>query len=244
MSGCLRNRDLRRPAHRLAINNVIIYWVRTPISGYSLGMVPQPGSHLSPSHTATPFSVSASASASASVSVPVSDVYTRASGFSATFCDRVPRGGSLDDIGASTSRTGTARRDSKSSRTARPKKRAIQGSGWALLVGGATFCRRAPREDARHADATMRTSSHREPGTSSHRAQARTPDGGCGKRFDYNGVAMSKKPRKKKRTRGQGGGTPSKAKPARYTAGEIAMAILGAAILVMVAGIIITSILD
>ena len=38
---------------------------------------------------------------------------------------------------------------------------------------------------------------------------------------------------------------PRQAKPsARYSAGEIAMAILGAAILVMIAGIIITSIFD
>jgi len=51
---------------------------------------------------------------------------------------------------------------------------------------------------------------------------------------------MSKKPRKKKKSSGQS----AKAKPPRYTAGEIAMAILGAAILVMVAGIIITSLLD
>ena len=52
---------------------------------------------------------------------------------------------------------------------------------------------------------------------------------------------MSKKPRKKKK-----GGQPQTA-PAKndtkYSAGEIAMAILGAAILVMVAGIIITSLL-
>ncbi|MFV2071497.1 MAG: hypothetical protein ACC742_02445 [Thermoanaerobaculales bacterium] len=47
---------------------------------------------------------------------------------------------------------------------------------------------------------------------------------------------MSKKPRKKK--------TGRKPKAERYTAGEIAMAILGAAILVMVAGIVITSLLE
>ncbi len=34
----------------------------------------------------------------------------------------------------------------------------------------ASFSGRAPREDARHADVTMRTSSHREPGTSGQRA--------------------------------------------------------------------------
>ncbi len=53
---------------------------------------------------------------------------------------------------------------------------------------------------------------------------------------------MSKKPRKKKKT-------AQANKPAepklnnKYSAGEIAMAILGAAILVMFAGIIITSLL-
>jgi len=55
---------------------------------------------------------------------------------------------------------------------------------------------------------------------------------------------MSTKPLRKKKTGRKGGGNPAKQKPARYTAGEIAMAILGAAILVMVAGIIITSLLD
>ena len=52
---------------------------------------------------------------------------------------------------------------------------------------------------------------------------------------------MSKKPRKKKK---KSSDQSAKATPPRYTAGEIAMAILGAAILVMFAGIIITSLLD
>jgi hypothetical protein len=59
----------------------------------------------------------------------------------------------------------------------------------------------------------------------------------------YNGCAMSKKPRKKKKG---GGGQPRKAQPqknAKYSAGEIAMAILGAALLIMVAGIIISSLM-
>ncbi len=53
---------------------------------------------------------------------------------------------------------------------------------------------------------------------------------------------MSKKPRKKKRThRTQQSGPPKK--NTKYSAGEIAMAVLGAAILIMVAGIILTSLL-
>jgi len=53
---------------------------------------------------------------------------------------------------------------------------------------------------------------------------------------------MSKKPRKKKKTqRAQPSGPPKK--DTKYSAGEIAMAVLGAAILIMVAGIIITSLL-
>jgi len=54
---------------------------------------------------------------------------------------------------------------------------------------------------------------------------------------------MSKKPRKKKK---KGPGQPQTApakKNTKYSAGEIAMAILGAALLIMVAGIIITSLL-
>lgn len=55
---------------------------------------------------------------------------------------------------------------------------------------------------------------------------------------------MGKKSRPKKRSKSSpnrptGGGGSS-----RYTAAEIAMAVLGAAILVMLAGIIITSFLD
>jgi hypothetical protein len=53
---------------------------------------------------------------------------------------------------------------------------------------------------------------------------------------------MSKKPRKKKRThRTQPSGPPKK--NTKYSAGEIAMAILGAAILIMVGAIIVTSLL-
>jgi len=53
---------------------------------------------------------------------------------------------------------------------------------------------------------------------------------------------MSKKPRKKKRThRTQPSGPPKK--DTKYSAGEIAMAILGAAILIMFTGIILTSLL-
>jgi hypothetical protein len=54
---------------------------------------------------------------------------------------------------------------------------------------------------------------------------------------------MSKKPRKKKKQgRGQSQTGPAK-KNAKYSPGEIAMAVLGAAILIMIAGIIITSLL-
>jgi hypothetical protein len=58
----------------------------------------------------------------------------------------------------------------------------------------------------------------------------------------YNGGEMSKKFRTKKVTR-----KPRKRglfqKGAKYSAGEIAMAVLGGAILIMVAGIIITALL-
>jgi cell division protein FtsL len=54
---------------------------------------------------------------------------------------------------------------------------------------------------------------------------------------------MSKKPRKKKKKKS----APQQASPpkknTKYSPGEIAMAVLGAAILIMVAGIIITSLL-
>lgn len=53
---------------------------------------------------------------------------------------------------------------------------------------------------------------------------------------------MSKKPRKKKPGRQPQTGKRVQ-KDAKYSAGEIAMAILGGAILIMVAGIIITSLL-
>ena len=58
----------------------------------------------------------------------------------------------------------------------------------------------------------------------------------------YNGFAMGKKPRKKKRLHRP---SPKKATKynTKYSAGEIAMAVLGGAILIMVAGIIITSLL-
>jgi len=53
---------------------------------------------------------------------------------------------------------------------------------------------------------------------------------------------MSKKPRKKKTSHRKQPSRPPK-KNTKYSTGEIALAILGAAILVMVAGIIITSLL-
>jgi hypothetical protein len=56
---------------------------------------------------------------------------------------------------------------------------------------------------------------------------------------------MSKKPRKKKSKSAAAKQRQSKRpKPPRYTPGEIALAILGAAILIMIAGIVITSILE
>jgi len=56
---------------------------------------------------------------------------------------------------------------------------------------------------------------------------------------------MSKKPRKKlSKSGGTNGRKAKKPKPPRYTPGEIALAVLGAAILIMIAGIIITSILE
>ncbi len=58
----------------------------------------------------------------------------------------------------------------------------------------------------------------------------------------YNGCEMSKKPRKKKPSRQTQPGKRVQ-KDAKYTAGEIAMAVLGGALLIMVAGIIITSLL-
>jgi hypothetical protein len=54
---------------------------------------------------------------------------------------------------------------------------------------------------------------------------------------------MSKKPRKKKKGHGQPETGPPK-KNTKYSAGEIAMAILGAAILIMVGAIIVTSLLE
>ena len=53
---------------------------------------------------------------------------------------------------------------------------------------------------------------------------------------------MSKKPRKKKKAGRQPQTGPAK-KDTKYSPGEIAMAVLGAALLIMVAGIIITSLL-
>ncbi len=54
---------------------------------------------------------------------------------------------------------------------------------------------------------------------------------------------MSKKPRKKKKNpqSNQAGGSAKKNE--KYSAGEIAMAVLGAALLIMAAGIVITSLL-
>jgi len=54
---------------------------------------------------------------------------------------------------------------------------------------------------------------------------------------------MPKKPRKKKK---KVGGQPQTAPPkknTKYSPGEIALAVLGAALLIMVAGIVITSLL-
>jgi len=53
---------------------------------------------------------------------------------------------------------------------------------------------------------------------------------------------MSKKPRKKKKAGRQPPTGPAK-KDTKYSPGEIAMAVLGAAILIMVVGMIITSLL-
>jgi len=53
---------------------------------------------------------------------------------------------------------------------------------------------------------------------------------------------MSKKPRKKKSRRQPQTGKRGQ-KDAKYSAGEIAMAILGGALLIMVAGMIISSLL-
>jgi len=53
---------------------------------------------------------------------------------------------------------------------------------------------------------------------------------------------MSKRPRKKKTSHRKQPSKPAK-KNAKYSAGEIALAILGAAILIMIAGIILTSLL-
>jgi hypothetical protein len=61
----------------------------------------------------------------------------------------------------------------------------------------------------------------------------------------YDQSVMSKKPRKKKSNSAAAKQRQSKrSKPPRYTPGEIALAILGAAILIMIAGIVITSILE
>jgi ribosomal protein L16/L10AE len=54
---------------------------------------------------------------------------------------------------------------------------------------------------------------------------------------------MAKKPRKKKKKVDRRPQTGRAKKGAKYSPGEIAMAVLGAAILVMVAGIIITALL-
>jgi hypothetical protein len=55
---------------------------------------------------------------------------------------------------------------------------------------------------------------------------------------------MSKKKRSRKSTQRPGADTRQvKKQGAKYSAGEIAMAVLGAALLIMVAGIIITSLL-
>jgi cell division protein FtsL len=54
---------------------------------------------------------------------------------------------------------------------------------------------------------------------------------------------MSKKPRKKKKKKNVQSQSASSKKSTKYSPGEIAMAVLGAALLIMVAGIIITSLL-
>ena len=54
---------------------------------------------------------------------------------------------------------------------------------------------------------------------------------------------MSKRPRKKKKKVRQQPPTGPAKKDTKYSPGEIAMAVLGAAILIMVAGIVITSLL-
>lgn len=54
---------------------------------------------------------------------------------------------------------------------------------------------------------------------------------------------MSKKPRKKKKKASSQPQTRPAKKNTKYSPGEIAMAVLGAAILIMVAGIVITSLL-
>ena len=54
---------------------------------------------------------------------------------------------------------------------------------------------------------------------------------------------MSKKPRKKKKKPNRQPPTGAPKKDTKYSAGEIAMAILGAALVIMAAGIIITSLL-
>ena len=54
---------------------------------------------------------------------------------------------------------------------------------------------------------------------------------------------MAKKPRKKKKKADRRPQPGASKKGAKYSPGEIAMAVLGAAILVMVAGIIITALL-
>jgi cell division protein FtsL len=54
---------------------------------------------------------------------------------------------------------------------------------------------------------------------------------------------MSKKPRKKKKKAARQPQTGPAKKDTKYSPGEIAMAVLGAAILIMVAGMIITALL-
>jgi hypothetical protein len=54
---------------------------------------------------------------------------------------------------------------------------------------------------------------------------------------------MSNKPRRKKKKVGRQPRTGQAKKNTKYSPGEIAMAVLGAAILIMVAGIIITALL-
>ena len=74
----------------------------------------------------------------------------------------------------------------------------------------------------------------------SHSTEPSTPYSGRRGRI---GVVGKKQRQKKTRSRPQAGKRTAGKPAAKYSAGEIAMAVLGAALLIMVAGIIITSLL-